>query len=283
MKIENKKFDEAIVFATKMHSGQLRKGTDIPYIVHPLEVMGILCSMKADENLMIAGVLHDIVEDTEATLDDIRKSFGEDVTMLVASNSEDKSKTWQERKSHTITELEKADKRVKMLIMADKLSNLRSIARDYKDIGDKLLERFNAPKEKQAWYYGGVQDALYDMQFCKECEGAYWEFVGLYKDVFVKYLYDARNEIIYQLCDDGTAFRMKKGSPAWESLENYIPKAIAEEIVKDENHQFFSASHVFDNTVMLSRWEAEHMEDEWNMNYWGKVNRDGKDGKYKSC
>ena len=128
----NYRLNKAITFATERHSGQVRKSTTIPYILHPLEVLQILYSMRADTDLLIAGVLHDTVEDTDTTLDEIREIFGDDVAELVASNSEDKSKTWDERKQHTITELAKADNRVKMLVLADKLSNIRSIVYDYK-------------------------------------------------------------------------------------------------------------------------------------------------------
>ncbi len=147
----NNRLSEAIIFATERHRGQFRKGTSTPYIVHPMETFQILYSMRADTNLLIAGVLHDTVEDTDTTLDEIIEKFGDDVADLVASNSEDKSKTWQERKEHTIKELANADIRVKMLIMADKVANIRSIAADYANIGNKLWKRFNAPKEKQAW------------------------------------------------------------------------------------------------------------------------------------
>ncbi len=174
----------AIEFAVKKHSGQVRKSTTIPYILHPLEVLQILCTMGADTNVMIAGVLHDTVEDTDTTLDEIKESFGEDVAGLVAANSEDKSKSWEARKQHTIDALAEADLRVKMLVVADKLSNIRSMATDAKRIGDRLWDRFNAPKQKQAWYFDGILDAIYDLQFLPECEDAYWEFTGrfaLYK------------------------------------------------------------------------------------------------------
>ena len=180
----NNRLNTAIEFATEKHRDQFRKSTTIPYILHPLEVVQILYSMRADVNLLIAGVLHDTVEDTNTTLDEIRNLFGDDVAMLVASNTEDKNKSWDERKSHTINELSIADERVKMLIMADKLSNFRSIAFDYSVIGDDLWTRFNAPKEKQAWYYNGILDALCDLQYNPQCKKAYWELSDLFKDVF---------------------------------------------------------------------------------------------------
>ncbi len=128
---ENRLLNKAIHFATSRHAGQLRKGTHIPYILHPLETMNILRAMKADNHLLMAGVLHDTLEDTDATNDDIVNMFGTDVAALVGAHSEDKSKSWDERKAHAIEELAQASWRVKMLVMADKVSNLRSIAADY--------------------------------------------------------------------------------------------------------------------------------------------------------
>lgn len=176
--------EDAISFATKRHAGQVRKGSDIPYITHPLETMNILNTMKADTALLIAGVLHDTVEDTDTTPEEILELFGEDVAALVAAHTEDKSKSWTERKQHTINELQTAPLRVKMLIMADKVSNLRSMYADYKLMGDELWKRFNAPKEKQAWYYSGVQDALYEMQNYPTTQATYREMVALFNNIF---------------------------------------------------------------------------------------------------
>lgn len=262
---DNYRLSKAITFATERHSGQVRKSTTIPYILHPLEVLQILYSMRADTNVMIAGVLHDTVEDTDTTLDEIREIFGDDVAELVASNSEDKSKTWEERKQHTINELARADLRVKMLIMADKLSNIRSIALDYKNIGDELWERFNAPKEKQAWYYSNIQDSLYDMQLHSECANAYWEFVGLYKDVFIKYYLDESEQALYQVCDDIDVFCLKKGNPQWVDVSS-PPRGFSYDI--------------FDRIVPMSRKDAELLEDIWNKPFWDCHNYDMQDCTY---
>lgn len=265
--MEQDRLNKAIVFATERHSGQFRKATTLPYILHPLEVLQILYSMRADTNLMISGVLHDTVEDTDTSLDEIRELFGDDVAELVASNSEDKSKTWDERKHHTIDELAKADERVKMLIMADKLSNLRSIAFDYEEIGDKLWDRFNAPKEKQAWYYDGIQDALYDMQFIPECEKLYWEFVALFKDVFVKYYLDKEAKIIYQICDTGLAYFLKKGDSAWYSVADEISDILENKINNfNEKPYFCKTNTIPEGAEPIARKDAELLEDIWNAN-----------------
>ena len=102
---ENYLLEKAIHFATSKHAGQLRKGTKVPYIVHPLETMNILRSMNADTNLLIAGLLHDTVEDTDTSIEEIKEVFGTDVAALVGGHSEDKSKTWVERKTYAIKEL----------------------------------------------------------------------------------------------------------------------------------------------------------------------------------
>lgn len=273
---DNYRLNKAITFATEKHSGQLRKSTKIPYILHPLEVLQILYSMRADTNLLIAGVLHDTVEDTDTTLDEIREIFGDDVAELVASNSEDKSKTWDERKQHTITELAKADIRVKMLLLADKLSNIRSIAYDYRNIGDELWKRFNAPKEKQAWYYSGIQDSIFDMQLNSDCAEAYWEFVGLYKDVFVKYYLDEADEFLYQQSDDGTIYGMKKGNPQWLEVKVSIPDATA----KPDIPIYFRLQWKPDEAVLIPRHEAELLEDIWNKAFWDCHKYDMRDDSY---
>ena len=158
------KLHEAIKFATIKHNGQVRKGTDVPYIVHPMEVMQILLSCNASEDVVIAGILHDTLEDTDTTMGEIAQKFGDYVAQLVASESEDKSKTWEERKQATIDELKTASLDVKMVCLADKLSNLRSMLSDYMLVGEKLWDRFNRSKKQIAWYYMQIVNTLVDMK-----------------------------------------------------------------------------------------------------------------------
>ena len=215
----NELLDKAIHFATDRHAGGVRKGTNRPYIGHPLEVMNILNRMEADNNLMIAGLLHDTVEDTETTYMDIKDVFGMDVAALVAAHTKNPDATWEEVRSHKIEGMDEASFRVKLLIMADVTANLRSLWRDYRHIGEELWERFNAPKEKQAWYYGSMQDKLWDMQNHLETAEIYWEMVGLFKDLFVKFHIDSENDKIYQDCADGTCYVLEKDAVAWISAE----------------------------------------------------------------
>ena len=154
------KVQKAIIYAMEKHEGQKRKGTDIPYIVHPMEVMQILSSMGCPADVVIAGILHDTLEDTTATPKEIEELFGADVLNIVQHESEDKSKTWKERKQHTIDSLAEAPKEVRIVCFADKLSNIRSMFRDKESIGEELWKRFNAGKKDIEWYYRQVAEAL---------------------------------------------------------------------------------------------------------------------------
>ncbi len=183
-KEENALLNKAIIYAVEKHAGQLRKGTQIPYIVHPMEVMAILNEMRADMTLMIAGVLHDTVEDTSATIDDIIREFGEDVAELVGDHTEDKSKTWFQRKSRGLKELAEGSFRLKCLVLADKLSNVRNMYRDYMVEGEEYWDRFNAPLEKQAWYYKGAVKAMEELKDNENTAVRYNEFKEIVEKTF---------------------------------------------------------------------------------------------------
>ena len=138
----------AIAFATKAHEGQFRKGTKRPYIVHPLEVGEIVATLTFDEEIISAALLHDTIEDCQGiTREVLAQEFSERVAALVAQESEDKSKTWFDE--------------VRMIGLADKLSNIRDIDRDYPVMGEELWNRFRM-KEKNTigWYYKGLRESL---------------------------------------------------------------------------------------------------------------------------
>ena len=163
--------DRAIIFATRAHSGTYRKGTSIPYIVHPIEAAAIVSTITDDPDMIAAAVLHDVVEDTDATVEEIRLFFNERIANLVEAESEDKRKdlppqeTWMVRKMETLEFLRtKADRDAKILALADKLSNMRAIHRDQNTVGDLLWERFNEKdKSKHGWMYRQVADALSEL------------------------------------------------------------------------------------------------------------------------
>ena len=167
-------FDEAIQFAVQAHSGMMRKRESLPFILHPLEVAVIVGTLTSDEQVLAAAVLHDTVEDTQTTLDDIRERFGERVAALVASETEDKRRdkpareTWMLRKVESLRELKNCpDPAVKVLWLCDKLSNMRSFYRGWKIRGNKMWEDFNqSDPALQAWYYRSIVKLLNEYRYC---------------------------------------------------------------------------------------------------------------------
>lgn len=173
---------KAINFATLKHINQKRKCSDLPYIVHPMEVMYILLSQNCESDVVIAGILHDTLEDTATTQEELTQNFGEHITRLVLSNSEDKSKTWKERKQATIDEIKNLNQKEMQLLLADKLSNLNTMYNDLHIIGDTLWDRFNANKEQVLWYYKSIIDELnkymQDKNFVQKLENTYNNIVS---------------------------------------------------------------------------------------------------------
>ncbi len=229
----------AILYATQQHGEQLRKGTKLPYIIHPLEVMQILIRMNAHEELVLAGILHDTVEDTDATGEDIDFLFGGTVAKLVAAHTHPKGGDWWETRQKALSELAEAPYEVKLLVLADKLSNLRSMAADYRLIGEKLWERFNASKEMQSRYYSASIDALDGLQQDPNTAWAYWELNALYKDLFVTFSIDDDHTLLMQETVHGESSYLMKNGLQWRKLP-------------DNRHM-----------NPIPRWQAELIEDTW--------------------
>lgn len=179
--------DRAIIFAVNAHQGTERRGKGFPYIVHPLEAVEIVATMTTDQELLAAAVLHDTVEDTNVTLDDIRREFGERVAKLVEEESDvfvdgvSEADSWHERKQAAIDRLARASLDAKMVALGDKLSNARIIYRDFVQKGDELWNIFHVTDVKEhEWHYRGLAESL------KELEGtfAYSEFTDLIGKIF---------------------------------------------------------------------------------------------------
>ena len=177
--------EKAIAFATQAHKGQFRKGTTRPYIIHPLEVGNIVATMTDDEEVISAAILHDTIEDCEGVNESmICAEFSERVAHLVVQESEDKSKTWLERKGFTIEHLKHAPREVQMIGLADKLSNMRDIDRDYPECGEELWNRFRMKDKKMiGWYYKGILSSL---QESLEAVPAFREYRQLVEKHFCK-------------------------------------------------------------------------------------------------
>ena len=159
--------EKAIQFAGKAHEGGLRKGTNLPYILHPIEASTIAARLTEDPEIIAAAALHDVVEDTDYTLEDIQKEFGDRVAELVDSCTENKRRdipaadTWMIRKQETIEHLKTAPRDVKVIAFSDKLSNLRSMMTDYIAEGESFWNRFQVKEpQKHVWYYSAMLDSF---------------------------------------------------------------------------------------------------------------------------
>lgn len=149
-------------FAIKAHKGQVRKSDkDKPMIIHPINVANILKEYDFDQNVISAGYLHDVVEDTKYEIENIKKIFGEDIASLVwGASEEDKSLSWEERKKHTIEKTKTLDLRHKAVICADKISNLEDLRILYELNGESVFSSFKRGFESQKWYYTEVYNSL---------------------------------------------------------------------------------------------------------------------------
>ena len=149
-------------FAIKAHNGQRRKSDkEKPMIIHPIDVANILSEYGYDDNVIAAGYLHDVLEDTKYTKEDLLTEFNEDVASLVLGASEkDKGLSWEERKTETINTIKDFDLRHKAVVCADKISNLEDMRIIFEIKGEKNFSAFKRGYEKQKWYYTEVYNSL---------------------------------------------------------------------------------------------------------------------------
>ncbi len=179
--------DKAICFAVQAHHNTERRGKGFPYIVHPLEAVAIVATITPDQELLAAAALHDVLEDTDITLEDLRREFGERVAGLVEQESDkfvegvSEEDSWRTRKQAAIDRIAASSYEAKIVALGDKLSNMRAIARDYSIKGDELWNIFHVKDRKDhEWHYRGLADAL------RELDGtfAFQEFEKLINQVF---------------------------------------------------------------------------------------------------
>lgn len=157
------KFEEALKYAASIHSEQMRKGTDIPYVSHLLGVASIALEYGANEDEAIGALLHDAGEDAggKPRIDDIQLKFGKAVAEIVlgcTDTLETPKPDWTKRKKDYIAHLPKTSSSIRLVSAADKLHNARAILRDYRIHGEKLWERFSGKKTDILWYYRSLAD-----------------------------------------------------------------------------------------------------------------------------
>jgi (p)ppGpp synthase/HD superfamily hydrolase len=153
-----RRFQQALLFATRKHAGQIRKGTPAPYISHLMGVAGLVLEAGGDEDLAIAALLHDVVEDCGGApmLREVRRRFGKRVAHVVegcTDTDQNPKPPWRQRKETYIKHLRTANADVRLVSAADKVHNLRHILTDYYEGGEAIWERFNGKREGTLWYY----------------------------------------------------------------------------------------------------------------------------------
>lgn len=165
------RLQKAYQFAAEAHKNQLRKGRKIPYMSHLLQTANYACLLTDKEEIIIAALLHDTIEDTKTTKKDIEEQFGAYIANLVADDSEDKRRgqnpcdTWEIRKKENLDRLKDTSYEVKLVVISDKTANLSSLANERKIFGDAMWQHFNQKDaEKQKWYYCACRNALKELE-----------------------------------------------------------------------------------------------------------------------
>lgn len=159
------RFEDALVFAARKHSGQTRKKSEVPYIAHVLSVTALVLEAGGDEDQAIAAALHDVVEDCGGApvLAEIRERFGERVARIVegcTDTDQIPKPPWRARKEDYLRHLKEAGEDVRLVSAADKLHNVRSIVADYRYMGEAVWERFAGRRDGTLWYYRAVLEIL---------------------------------------------------------------------------------------------------------------------------
>ena len=179
--------ERALIFAAEKHKGQVRKGSLIPYISHPIETSMIVAKMDGDPETIAAAALHDTLEDTDTSYEELSDNFGKRVADLVQCESENKRKnrpsqeTWKIRKQETLDKAASEPIEARKIMLADKLSNMRQTMRSMELIGGKVWDRFNIKDPKlHEWYHRGI---LKSMSELKDYD-AYKEYRDLIEKVF---------------------------------------------------------------------------------------------------
>ena len=227
--------DKAIRFAVDAHANTERRGKGFPYVIHVLEAMEIAATMTNDPEILAAAALHDTVEDTSVTLEEIRREFGDRVAGFVEAETDkchqgnDERSSWRARKQEGLDRIASSSREAKMVALGDKLSNMRAIARDYKALGEKFWNRFHAPggKSDHEWRYRNLAIALDNLAGTD----AYSEFLETIDRVFGSPKPELINLDDYKKSGDGftaTGYSDKAGDRMIKMYCDFVPPDIPE-------------------------------------------------------
>ena len=236
------KLHGAISWASRAHQGEPCNYTDEPYAAHLMEMLQILTTMNASEDLQVAGILHGAVEKNPAAVELFWPMFGNTVAVLLyIYDPGATAENWRWKKQRLLEKLEVADREVQLLVMADCVADLRSLTCSYRECGERTWKKSGVKRGDLSWYYSEVQDILCDFQDDEEAREIYWEFVNLYKDLFVTYYLDDEEGILYQIAHGLYGYAMSREDLMWNQIEDQIPE----------------------NAEVIPREEAEGLEELW--------------------
>lgn len=179
------RIERAITFAACAHEGQRRRASDTPYIAHPIAVGWMLCIQDCHEDVVVSGILHDTVEDTDRTLAQISELFGARVAMIVEHVTEvEKSQPWEVRKQRLLDSIRSAPVEAKYVYCADKLHNVKSMMAMYRIHGDRMWDLFTRGYEKQKWYAHSAVASLYANMDDRLLKPMFFELEQAVKELF---------------------------------------------------------------------------------------------------
>lgn len=247
LRTANGRLEDAIRFAAAQHAGKRMHGMELPEVLHSLEVVQILSSVHADTELLISGALHALPQEI---LEGVRGRFGDVAVTLALELSTCAAGREEVDAECVLARISSAHGRLRQLILADRLAEMRSIHRKYRRLDAVERACFDASAEALARYYGGVDDALRELSVT-DCADAYWEYVGLYKDVFVKFYVDNDNGVLHQISRSGEHYLLYRSLPEfWET-----------------GSACRDVASFADGLLEISRRTAESIEEEWCRNF----------------
>ena len=265
----NVKVHEAMDFAAKVHKDQKLQGSDADFITHPMEVLNILTTMAAEPDVLIAGVLHDVMEYGGVTSEDLIMKFGDSVAHLVSEVSEEKGYAWRFRKQQLINTVHMRSKEEQMIIMADMVAHLRRLYADYSVDGEKIWERFDISKEDISWYFSTMQDNMESVRYINSMQHVYWEMVDLYKDLFVTHILDAQKGRMYQIGEGSQVYMLEKSMPVWQEILNFSKEDQRDgELAANILKMVQRAKEGSQRVQIISRLECNHIEQLWLAPVW---------------
>ncbi len=183
----SKNVQKALKDSINFHKGQFRKLKKIPYVTHPIGVARNLSHYGCGEDLVTAGLFHDVLEMTDKQYEDIKDGYGKKVADIVGELTDDPQDSWEDRKIKNIENFYRCSRSVRLVGMADKLDNLESMQRDYKRLGEDTWEKFNRPKEFHAWYFGSLKEAFSNFKNLEPEKHMFERFDTIFEEVFEDY------------------------------------------------------------------------------------------------